>query len=179
MSETTILDLRYPIGRPSLAGEVSAEALQAAIEDLAALPEELAKALEGLDDAQLDTPYREGGWTVRQLVHHIADSHLNAYVRVRLALTEDNPTVTDYDENAWAEMADAKAAPVEWSLSLLTGLHARWVAMLKGLGPDQWRRTFVHPASGTRALDKTTLIYGWHSRHHVAHIMGLRMRNGW
>jgi len=147
--------------------------------DLAETPEQLRNALDRLNDLQLNTPYREGGWTVRQLVHHIADSHMNAFIRVRLALTEDSPRITAYDEAAWAELHDAKVAPVEWSLELVESLHARWVMMLQGLSEAQWKRAFVHPERGVRTVEGATLDYAWHSRHHLAHIVHLRSAKGW
>jgi len=147
--------------------------------DLAETPEQLRNALDRLNDLQLNTPYREGGWTVRQLVHHIADSHMNAFIRVRLALTEDSPRITAYDEAAWAELHDAKVAPVEWSLELVESLHARWVMMLQGLSEAQWKRAFVHPERGVRTVEEATLDYAWHSRHHLAHIVHLRSAKGW
>jgi uncharacterized damage-inducible protein DinB len=175
----TELDVRYPIGKPDIPVVITNADLQSAVEDLADLPARLAEAIQGLDPAQLDTPYRQGGWTVRQLVHHIADSHMNAYVRVRLALTEEAPAVVDYDENAWAELHDSTTAPVESSLGILTGLHARWASMLNSLDSDQWLRTFVHPKRGPSTIQKATLLYSWHSRHHVAHITRMRERAGW
>jgi hypothetical protein len=150
----------------------------AAIAALAELPGNLSEAVKGLDREQLDTPYREGGWTVRQLVHHIADSHMNAFLRVRLALTEDWPTITPYDEKAWALLPDA-AAPVGWSVALVESLHARWVMMLEALSEEQWQCGFKHPERGSNTVEMTTLLYAWHSRHHVAHITRLREREGW
>ena len=135
-------------------------------------------AVDGLDSAQLNTPYREGGWTVRQLVHHIADSHMNAFMRVRLALTEDWPVIKPYDEQAWATLYDA-TAPVEWSLELVESLHARWVMLLQSLKDQQWIRGFKHPESGPMSVETATLMYAWHSRHHVAHITHLRAKEGW
>jgi len=147
--------------------------------DLAELPELLRNALDRLNEGELNTPYREGGWTVRQLVHHIADSHMNAFVRMRLALTESSPTIKPYDEGAWADLHDSKAAPVEWSLELVESLHARWGMMLQALGEGQWQRAFVHPEAGTVTLEMATLNYAWHSRHHLAHITRLRAARGW
>jgi len=150
----------------------------AAIASLAELPEELRNAVDGMDSARLNTPYREGGWTVRQLVHHIADSHMNAFIRVRLALTEDWPTIMTYDENAWAVLHDS-TAPVEWSLELIESLHARWVMLLQSLSEEQWIRGFRHPDHGPMSVEMATLVYAWHSRHHVAHITHLRSKEGW
>ncbi len=150
----------------------------AAIAALAEMPAKLSEALDGLDRDQLDTPYRQGGWTVRQLVHHIADSHMNALIRVRLALTSDWPTIVAYDEKAWAMLHDS-AAPVAWSVALLQSLHARWVMLLESLTDEQWQRGFKHPENGDSTVETATLIYAWHSRHHVAHITQLREREEW
>jgi hypothetical protein len=169
---------RYPIGRFD-ASVVSGLDRKAAIAILAALPENLRSAVSGLDDSQLDTPYREGGWTVRQVVHHLADSHAQAYGRLRLALTEDWPTITPYDEKAWAELLDAKTGPVNVSLSLLQALHARWVMLLESLTPDEWERGYVHPKSGKQTVKQMVAVYDWHSRHHLAQIESLRERTGW
>ena len=173
------IDPRYPVGRftpPS--GPVSDDDLLGALHTLAALPEQLRNAAEGLSDGQLDTPYREGGWTVRQVVHHVADSHSNAYVRVKLALTEDWPTISAYNEATWAKLHDS-AAPVEWSLELVEALHARWVMLLQSLTPPDWQRGFVHPERGRMPLTGVAMLYAWHSRHHVAHITHLRAARGW
>jgi hypothetical protein len=158
---------------------ISVEARRAALRDLAELPELLRHGLDRLNDHQLNTPYRDGGWTVRQLVHHIADSHMNAFIRVRMALTEDSPMIAAYDERGWAELHDAKVAPVEWSLELIESLHARWVMMLQGLSEGQWQRPFRHPESGVQTVEGATLSYAWHSRHHLAHITRLRADKGW
>lgn len=168
-------DLRYPIGRFAYAGPHRAEWL----DQIASLPAEMKAAVAGLTDAQLDTPYREGGWTVRQVVHHTADSHMNSYVRFRLALTEQEPTINTYEEQLWAELDDAKAEPVDTSLQLLEVLHRRWVRMLRTLDDAQWQKAFVHPANGRTELDKALGLYAWHGRHHVAHITSLRERMGW
>ena len=172
------VDPRYPIGKFPRPEVITPHDRMAAIAALAALPDRLAEALDGLDHEQLDTPYREGGWTVRQLVHHVADSHINAFVRVRLALTEDWPTIVAYDEKTWAMLRDA-AAPVGWSAALLENLHARWVMLLESLDEEQWKRGFKHPERGPMTVESATLMYGWHSRHHVAHITSLRARMGW
>jgi uncharacterized damage-inducible protein DinB len=150
----------------------------AAIATLAEFPGRLSEAVEGLTTEQLDTPYREGGWTVRQLVHHIADSHMNAYIRVRLALTEDWPTISPYDEKAWAKLHDS-AAPAGWSVALVDNLHARWVVMLESLEDEQWERGVKHPENGPMSVELATQLYAWHSRHHLAHITRLREREGW
>ena len=179
MSSQTAPDPRYPIGdfvRPAV---LDAEHRHASIATLAALPENLRAAVDGLTDSQLDTPYRHGGWTVRQLVHHVADSHMNAYVRTRLALTEDWPTIKPYEEPLWAELFDAKTLPVDVSLVLLDSLHRRWVALLESLSEEQWERGYNHPASGRQPLALVVALYDWHSRHHVAHITALRKSRGW
>lgn len=175
---TRVADLSYPIGRFERPEEITPEERRNAIASLAEMPEELRNAVEGLNSGQLNTPYREGGWTVRQLVHHIADSHMNAFVRVRLALTEDWPTIKPYDEGAWAMLHDS-AAPVEWSLELVESLHARWVMMLQSLTEEQWRQGYRHPESGEVTVELATLMYAWHSRHHVAHITHLRAMEDW
>jgi hypothetical protein len=181
MNETAVLqesDPRYPVGKFKSPKKVTPHQRMAAIAALAELPGKLSQAVEGLDREQLDTPYREGGWTVRQVVHHLADSHMNAFVRVRLALTEDWPTITPYNESAWALLHDS-AAPVSWSVALVESLHARWVMMLESLSEEQWQRGFMHPELGGSTVEMTTLLYAWHSRHHVAHITRLREREGW
>ena len=172
------LDPRYPIGKFQRPETISAEDRKVAIQTIAEMPVKLADALKGLTEAQLDTPYREGGWTVRQVVHHVADSHLNALSRIKLALTEDWPTIYGYNEKAWAELADAKA-PAAWSLTLLESLHARWTMLLESLDDEQWGRGFKHPERGPMSVETATLLYAWHSRHHVAHITKLRENRGW
>jgi hypothetical protein len=171
-------DPRYPIGKFEKPAIITPDDRARAIATLAELPEMLRNAVEGLDTAQLSTPYREGGWTVRQVVHHIADSHMNASVRMRLALTEDWPTIKPYDEKAWATLRDY-AAPIEWSLELVESLHARWVMLLQSLSEEQWQRGFHHPENGPMTLDLMTLTYAWHSMHHVAHITHLRAKEEW
>jgi hypothetical protein len=178
MSTTT--DLQYPIGRMTHVMSLTDEMRRAAIDEIAALPRRMREAVAGLTEAQLDTPYRPGGWTVREVVHHVPDSHLNAYIRLKLALTEDAPTIKPYDEKTWARLADSRL-PVEVSLTMLDSIHARWVALLRGLkGPD-WARTFNHPEypEGPRTIDWLAHVYAWHSNHHVAHITSLRQREGW
>ena len=139
----------------------------------------ITQAVAGLDDAQLDTPYREGGWTIRQVVHHVADSHANSYIRFKLALTEDWPIIKPYDEASWAELVDSRSLPVSTSLDLLTALHARWVALLRTLKAEDWERTLNHPEAGVMSLDLMLGLYAWHCEHHVAHITALRSRMGW
>ena len=172
-------DLRYPTGKFSYAGPLTHKQKQDALDRIARTPANLRVAANGLTDAQLDTPYRPGGWTVRQVVHHLPDSHLNAYVRFKLALTEDQPTIKTYAEDRWAELADTKATPVEVSLTLLDSLHDRWVRLLRSLTAENWKRTFRHPELGVMTLEKTLALYAWHGRHHVTHITSLRDREGW
>jgi uncharacterized damage-inducible protein DinB len=172
-------DLRFPIGRFSAPASTGPEERAACIETLRLLPEQLAAAVKGLNDAQLDTAYREGGWTVRQVVHHVADSHGNAFLRFKLALTEDWPTVTAYDEAAWAELPDGRLLPVGVSLELIAALHTRWVTLLQSLSEADFQKGYVHPKMGRQVLAKAMALYAWHSRHHTAHITGLRTRQGW
>jgi uncharacterized damage-inducible protein DinB len=179
VSDAELNRQRYPIGRPEYPPQITAAHIQSYIEALENLPMDLRKVTEDLVDAQLDTPYRAGGWTVRQVVHHLADSHANACQRFRFALTEDNPAVSGYDENRWAQLPDARSAPVEDSLRLLGALHARWTALLKELTPEQWKRTYNHSERGPVALDSALVLYAWHGRHHLAQIASLRERMGW
>jgi len=173
------ISLRYPIGDFSRPAAIGAADRRGAIAVLAALPGELRSAVSGLSEAQLDTPYRDGGWTVRQLVHHVADSHINSYVRIRLALTEDWPTIKPYDEARWAELADARTLPVEVSLSLLEALHRRLVVLLQSLSEADWERGYIHPEHGREKLATVALLYSWHSKHHTAHVTELGKRMGW
>jgi uncharacterized damage-inducible protein DinB len=172
-------DLRYPIGKFSYDGHLTEDRKRAFLDDIAQTPKNLRAAVQGLSAAQLDTPYRPAGWSVRQVVHHVPDSHLNSYVRFKLALTEDEPTIKPYAEDRWAELADTKATPVEVSLTLLDSLHDRWVRLLRSLTPEEWKLTFRHPDLGAMTLEKTLALYAWHGRHHVAHITALRERNNW
>lgn len=172
-------DPRFPVGRFARDPEVTGAKRAGWIDEIRRVPEQLRRAVAGLDDAQLDTPYREGGWTVRQLVHHLPDSHVNAYVRTRLALTEDEPDIKTYDEARWAELSDAHGAPVDVSLTLLDALHHRWVLLLDGLGEEDFGRTMRHPEHGAMTLDHLVQLYAWHGRHHVAHVQRLRERMGW
>jgi len=171
-------DPRYPIGPSPRPESVDPTRIPSYISSLAALPENLRSTVYGLSDAQLDTPYREGGWTVRQLVHHIADSHMNAYIRTRLALTEDWPVVKSYNEKLWANLADS-TLPVEVSLELLEPLHRRWVTVFKSLSGSDWERGYQHAERGRTTLLEALALYEWHSRHHVAHIEELRKSKGW
>lgn len=172
-------DPRYPIGPFKFEGNTSETVHQLWIEQIAAAPALLRKAAAGLSEQQLDTPYREGGWTVRQVVHHVPDSHLNAYTRFKLALTEEEPTIKPYNEKLWAELMDTKKTSIEVSLNLLDSLHVRWVTLLKSLKPEDFSRTFRHPESGIGSLERLLALYAWHGRHHTAHITTLRERMGW
>ena len=174
-------DLRYPIGRmPVVEGPVSASQRDEWIQTVEALPARLRRAVERLNSEQWDTPYRPGGWTVRQLTHHIPDSHLNAYVRFKLAMTENEPTVKPYDEAAWAELADTRTATPELSLTLLEALHERWTILMRTMTEAQWQRTYRHPEHGrTYTLEQVLSQYAWHSAHHLRHITALCERRGW
>jgi uncharacterized damage-inducible protein DinB len=172
-------DLRYPISKFHFDGPLTEEQKQKSLDDIASAPANLRKAVKGLSEAQLDTPYRPDGWTVRQVVHHVPDSHMNAYIRFKLALTEDEPTIKPYAEDRWAKLADTKSTPTEVSLTMLESLHDRWVRLLRSLGPEDWKRTFRHPEMGAMTLEKTLALYAWHGRHHVAHVTALRERSGW
>ncbi len=174
-----MVDPRYPVGNFQHDPEVTPGKRERWIAELAEAPAALRRAVAGLDDAQLDTPYRDGGWTVRQVVHHLADSHMNMSVRVRLALTENNPPIKTYDEGLWARLADARTAPVEISLALFDALHARLVVLLRAMEPGQLARTIRHPERGDISLDYLLQLYAWHGRHHVAHVTALRERNRW
>jgi len=173
------IDPRYPIGHYQAPSTINPDNRAAWLDELDALPANLRRAVAGLNDAQLDTPYRDGGWTIRQVVHHYPDSHLNSYSRFRLALTEQSPAIKAYDEAAWAELIDAKTSPIEPSLQLLEGLHARWTTLLRSLNDAQFARTFRHSELGEIRLDWTLGLYAWHSRHHVAQILSLRRLEGW
>lgn len=172
-------DLRYPAGKFHFDGALTDEQMRKCLEEIAGTPAELRAAVKGLSEPQLDTPYRPEGWTVRQVVHHIPDSHLNAYIRFKLALTEQEPTIKPYAEDRWAQLADTQATPLEVSLTMLDSLHDRWVRLLRSLHPEDWKRTFRHPDLGLVSLEKNLALYAWHGRHHVAHITSLRERNGW
>src|ERR1051325_6229925 len=171
------MDRRYPIGQFNRAGENTPEQRSKLIDDIAAVPQRMRSAVAGLTDAQLDTPYRDGGWTVRQVVHHVPDSHMNSYIRFKLALAEHQPTIKPYDESIWAEFIDAKIAPIEPSLNLLEGLHHRWVFLLRSLSDADVKRKFHHPEIGTVTIDQYIALYAWHGKHHVAHITSLRQRS--
>lgn len=180
---TGIIDPRYPIGPFNyVQPRSSAEAAQQRrdhIDALAALPHKFRNAVKGLSERQLDTPYREGGWTVRQLVHHVPDSHMNAYIRCKLALTEQDPMIKAYDEARWAELGDSHGTPIEISLMLLEALHTRWVVLLIHLSEADFGRRFVHPQMGPVTIERMLALYAWHSAHHTAHITELRRKMGW
>jgi len=172
-------DLRYPIGKLKLESNLSEAQRKHFIEDIAATPARLRAAVTGLSEEQVGTPYRPGGWTVRQVVHHLPDSHLNAYVRFKLTLTEEQPTIKPYDQEKWAQLDDVRTTPIEVSLTLLDSLHQRWTLLLRSLKAADLARTFRHPEMGVLNLDAYLGLYSWHGRHHVAHITSLRERMGW
>lgn len=169
-------DPRYPVGTFMLDKRPTPSKRRRWIGQIAAVPREVKKAVRRLTPAQLNAPYRKGGWTRRQVVHHMVDSHLNAYVRLKLALTERHPTIKPYDQERWAHLADAQTAPVESSLKMLEGLHHRWVHLLRAMKPSDFRRTFHHPESGKKNLDWLVQLYAWHGRHHTAHLSSLKRR---
>lgn len=173
------MDPRYPVGKFEMPAYVSPTLREEAIREIAATPGKVRTAVASLNDAQLDTPYRDGGWTVRQVVHHLADSHMNAYVRWRLALTETEPTIKPYEEGAWAKLEDAAHAPVEVSLRLLEPMHERWVRLMHPAKDSEFARTFRHPEHGVRTLEWMLFLYAWHGKHHTAHITELRKQKGW
>jgi uncharacterized damage-inducible protein DinB len=173
------MDLRYPVGKFEAPKQATPSLRHNAIEETSTTPAKLRMAITGLSDGQLDTPYREGGWTVRQVIHHVADSHMNAYIRWRFALTESEPTIKPYEEAAWAKLEDAQHAPPEVSLKLLEALHERWVRLLRSVRIEEFARTFRHPEHGVRTLDWMLFLYAWHGRHHTAHITELRKQKGW
>jgi hypothetical protein len=179
MAFATETDLRYPIGKFERPESLTDSLRRAFIQQIEEAPAKMRAAVAGLIDQQLDTPYRPGGWTVRQLVHHVPDSHMNAFTRFKLALTEEIPTIKPYLEALWAELADAKS-PIAPSLDLLDALHKRWVVLLNSLAPADWQREYLHPEHNRKmSLDQTLALYSWHGRHHVAHITALRERNSW
>jgi uncharacterized damage-inducible protein DinB len=174
-----VSDPRYPIGPFAYTGPTTPDQRAARIADVAALPVAIREAVRGLTAAQLDTHYRPDGWTVRQVVHHVPDSHLNAYVRFKLALTEDAPTIKPYEEQLWAELPDARSGPIEPSLGLLDHLHERWVRVLRAMTAADFARRLNHPKSGMMDLDRLLALYAWHGKHHVAHITSLQQRQAW
>jgi hypothetical protein len=178
--DTSLEELKYPIGRYERPDHYTPELLQEWIAVLRALPSWMDVCIENLDAAQLRVPYREGGWSTQQVIHHVADSHTNAYIRIRLALTEDNPTIKPYDENAWALLPDVDTVPVNISVTLLHALHRRLVALMETLSPAQWERTYYHPEHKRNfTVWEMASLYAWHSRQHTAHIQQLRLRMGW
>lgn len=172
-------DPRYPIGKFHFDGPPSEEQRASFINDIEHTPVAMRAAIKDLSPQQLDTPYRDGGWTVRQVAHHVPDSHMNAYMRFKLALTEDEPTIKPYAEDRWAQLADTQSTPVEVSLALLESLHQRWVRLLHSLKPEDWKKTFRHPELGLVSLERNLASYAWHGKHHVAHITELRKRMAW
>lgn len=175
----SVTGLRYPIGKFHYDRPATDEQRRKSIDEIALAPSHLRAAISGLTNPQLDKPYRPEGWSVRQVVHHVPDSHMNAYIRFKLALTEDEPTIKPYAEDRWAQLADTRITPVEVSLTMLDALHDRWVRLLRSLKTDEWKRTFRHPELGAMNLETTLALYAWHGRHHVAHITSLREREGW
>ena len=173
------MDPRYPTGKFETPNAITPALREQAIDEISKTPTNLHGAIAGLKDEQLETPYREGGWTVRQVVHHVADSHMNAYIRWRLALTEKEPTIKPYEEAEWAKLEDARSAPVEISLALLEALHERWTRLLHSLKAEDFALTFRHPEHGVRTLDWMLFLYAWHGRHHTAHITEIRKQKGW
>lgn len=171
-------DPRYPIGRFHDSGDRSSERRATLIRDLQNLPADLRAAVSGMSDSQLDTPYRDGGWTVRQVIHHLGDANVNAYLRMKFAVADDRPTILPYDEDVWAEFADAKG-PVEPTLALLQALHLRWSLFLRSLDEAQWDRVFIHPQNGETPVAKSLELYVWHGRHHLAHVTELKKLKGW
>src|SRR5919199_4518049 len=172
-------DPRYPVGKFEPRETLTPDERRAMIDIVAACPARMREAVAKLDERQLDTPYRPGGWTVRQVVHHVPDSHMNAYVRLKLALTEDEPTIKPYDEARWAELADSRDTPIETSLVLLERLHERWVTLLRSMSAHDFARRLNHPENGVMRLDQMLALYAWHGRHHVGHVTSLREREGW
>jgi uncharacterized damage-inducible protein DinB len=172
-------DPRYPIGKFSPPAEYTPAARAASIHEIATAPALLRSAVHGLSSEQRLTPYRDGGWTVAQVIHHVADSHMHAYARMKLAVTEDVPAIKAYDENVWASLPDASAADLELSLTLIDALHGRWTTFLRHLSPQNFDRGLMHPERGPMTLDRLVALYGWHGRHHAAHVTALRARMGW
>ena len=172
-------DPRYPIGRFEEPPAYGPDVRAAFLTQIEEAPARLRQAVYGLAPFQLDTPYRDEGWTVRQVVHHVGDSHMNAFVRFKLAVTETEPLIKPYDEKAWAELADSKAGDVELSLDLLAALHRQWLVLLRSLAEPQFARTFRHPERGVMTLDRNLALYAWHGQHHTAHVTSLRERMGW
>jgi uncharacterized damage-inducible protein DinB len=180
MSQESLIDLQYPVGKfKRIEGTLPNNLRQDYITAIRDTPYLLEKAVEKLSEEQLDTPYRPEGWTVRQLIHHIADSHMNSFVRFKLALTEDNPIIKPYEEKLWAETPEIFVVPVGISLQLLNMLHRRWIALLEALQPEDFKRTFQNPSSGIMSIDQAIALYAWHCKHHLAHIIRLKERSNW
>lgn len=180
METLTLETLRYPVGKFKFPEQVTAEEISAMLKIIEELPAKLRGAVSGMNGEQLNTPYRDGGWTVRQVVHHLFDSHSNAFTRMKLAMTEDNPTIKPYKEALWAELEDGKNTPVELGLVLLEALHKRWMIFLRSLAENDFQRTFVHPENKrTQTIAQAIALYSWHCRHHLAHITELKKRMGW
>lgn len=179
MSTAATPDLSYPIGKFEYSGSSTPEQRAQYIREIEETPARLRDAIRGLNEQQLNTPYRPGGWTPRQVVHHVPESHMNAYTRFKLGLTEDNPTIKPYNENAWSQTPEVAQTPLDVSLALLENLHKRWVLLLRALTPKDLARTIVHPELGQLNLDRYLAMYAWHGKHHVAHITSLRKRNNW
>jgi uncharacterized damage-inducible protein DinB len=177
-AEAVSKDLRYPVGEFDSSVEVTPELRKEFIQIIADLPDNITKAVEGLSEEQLETPYRPEGWTVRQTIHHVADSHINSLCRFKLAMTEENPTIRPYFEDRWAQLADSHL-PIDVSLKIIEGIHLRWTSLLESLTDEDFKRTLIHPDSGEWTIEKFLALYAWHSRHHTAHITHLRERNGW
>lgn len=172
--------LRYPIGRFKAPEYITPDQIEKWVNDIEKAPQQIRKASGHLTDEQLDTPYRPEGWTLRQVVHHVADSHLNSYIRFKWTLTEDKPTIKAYNQNDWGELADARQGPVALSLDLLDSLHRRWVLVLRNIRPEQWKRSFIHPETGKEIpLDVLVSLYAWHGKHHLGHIETLKKAKGW
>ncbi|MEM8891128.1 MAG: YfiT family bacillithiol transferase [Bacteroidota bacterium] len=179
MTDQELEKLRYPIGRFSSAKHLSPEEREVKRSSIRLFPARLRAASESLNDEQLDTPYRPGGWTIRQVIHHVVDSHMNSYVRFRWTLTEDEPVIKAYDEKAWALLPDAKSAPVSFSLDLLHHLHIRWMLLLDAMGEEEYQKRLEHPVSGHLTLDEMLALYAWHCDHHLAHVTELKKREAW
>jgi hypothetical protein len=178
--EATLEQLKFPVGKFQAPEIFTTDLLQQNMQELATLPQKLKDAVAGWSEEQLDTPYRPGGWTIRQVIHHLADSHMNGLSRIKLALTEENPTVKPYHEDLWAELADSKLMPVEPALQIIEGVHAKWVMLLQHIHGEQWQRVFTHPQHGkTFTIAYQTAMYAWHGKHHLAHITQLKSRMGW
>ncbi len=173
------IDERYPIGKFVYEKKADDTQRKIFISEIELAPSNLKEAIKGLSEKQLDTPYREGGWTVRQVVHHLPDSHINAFVRFKLALTEDNPTVKTYDEKKWAELKDYSQTPIDVSLNLFQTLHKRWSILIKSMRPEDFKKSYIHPELGKVELDWVLAQYAWHGKHHIAHIIYLRKKKGW